>query len=314
MPTTIPAAGTVPWRVEGHALQVALVHRPRYDDWSWAKGKLDPDEEWPVAAVRETYEETGLVVRLGVPLPEARYTVLEKDGVPGDKVVRYWAAQVTGGHGRLLNEIDDVEWLDPRTAHDRLDYARDQDQLLALVRWHQAGLLATWPLVLVRHARAVGRGSWKGADDTRRPLDAAGRARAVALGPVLAAYGVDRVVSSPSERCVATVRPFADEAGTRLRTKAGLSEEGFADDPARAVQHLNRILEKGRPTAVCSHGPVLPALVDVLAGICEAAGDEDRLRLAEAAEDRLDKGEGLVCHVAGTGARARIVAVERHRT
>ncbi len=312
MPTTIPAAGTVPWRVQGHVLQVALVHRPRYDDWSWAKGKLDPAEEWPVAAVRETVEETGLVVRLGVPLPEARYTVLEKDGVPGDKVVRYWAAQVTGGDGRLVNEIDDVEWLDPRTAHDRLDYARDQDQLLALVRWHQAGLLATWPLVLVRHARAVGRGSWKGPDDTERPLDAAGRARAVALGPVLAAYGVQRVVTSPSTRCVATVSPFAKEAGARLRTRPGLSEEGFADDPGRAVHHLQRVLEKGRPTAVCSHGPVLPALVDVLAGVAGEAGVADRRLLAAAGTGTFDKGEALVCHVAGAGAGARVVAVERH--
>ena len=67
----IPAAGTVPWRLRDGTLEVALVHRPRYDDWSWAKGKLDADEDWAVAAVRETDEETGLLVRLGPPLPEA---------------------------------------------------------------------------------------------------------------------------------------------------------------------------------------------------------------------------------------------------
>ena len=133
----IPAAGTLPWRLVDGALEVAIVHRPRYDDWSWAKGKLDPGEDWAVAAVRETEEETGLVVRLGPPLPEARYTLLGRDGTPDDKVVRYWSARVIGGDGHLLNEIDEVVWLDVASAHARLDYARDRDQLLALVRLQQ---------------------------------------------------------------------------------------------------------------------------------------------------------------------------------
>jgi ADP-ribose pyrophosphatase YjhB (NUDIX family) len=80
-------------------LKVALVHRPRYDDWSWAKGKLDPGEEWPVAAVREVFEETGLHVRLGRPLPSAAYTVLSGSGPRVAKEVRYWAAEVVGGDG-----------------------------------------------------------------------------------------------------------------------------------------------------------------------------------------------------------------------
>lgn len=313
MPTPIPAAGTVPWRLRGHTVEVALVHRPRYDDWAWAKGKLDPDEEWPVAAVRETHEETGLHVHLGVPLPESRYTVLDKDGRPAEKVVRYWAAQVVGGDGRLVNEIDDVAWLDPRAAHDRLDYARDRDQLLSLVRRHQAGLLGTWPLVLVRHAHAVARSDWADPDDTVRPLDRAGTERSRALAPLLAAYGVRRVVSSPSERCVATVRPFAVAAGVRLRTRASLSEEGFADDPTRAVRRLHRVIDRGRAAAVCSHGPLMPALVDVLAGLASDADAQDRVALAAAGADKLVKGEALVCHVRGHGPGARVVAVERHR-
>lgn len=312
MPTTIPAAGTVPWRVEDGVLQVALVHRPRYDDWSWAKGKLDPGEDWPVAAARETHEETGLVVRLGLPLPVSRYRVLCRDGRPGEKVVRYWAARVTGGTGRLVNEVDDVAWLDHRTAHDRLDYARDRDQLRALVRWHQAGILDTWPLVLVRHAHAVARGSWRGQDDTRRPLDDQGRERARALAPLLASYGVRRVVTSPSERCVATVQPFADAAGLRVRTRAGLSEEGYEADPSRALRHLDRVLDRGRATTICSHGPVLPDLVAALAARGTEAGPHGRRLLADAAADRLVKGEALVCHVAGRGPDARVVGVERH--
>ncbi|MBR7741893.1 NUDIX hydrolase [Phycicoccus sp. BSK3Z-2] len=311
MPTPIPAAGTLPWRLAGRDLQVALVHRPRYDDWSWAKGKLDPGEDWAVAAARETVEETGLRVALGVPLPEARYTLLGKDGRAGDKVVRYWAARVTGGDGRLVNEIDDVAWLDARAAHDRLDYARDRDQLLALVRRHQAGTLDTWPLVVVRHAHAVPRGSWS-APDPDRPLDDDGRRRAAALEPLLAAYGPRRVVTSPAARCVDTVAGFAQAHGVPMRRRRGLSEEGYALEPERAVHHLSRLLERGRPVVLCSHGPVLPALLDVLRPLAEDAAAPDRAALDAAAGERLVKGEALVCHVSGTGGRARVVAVERH--
>jgi 8-oxo-(d)GTP phosphatase len=309
----IPAAGTLPWRLRDGALEVALVHRPRYDDWSWAKGKLDADEEWAVAAVRETDEETGLAVRLGPPLPEARYLVLGRDGTPDDKVVRYWSARVTGGAGRLVNEIDDVVWLDVPSAHSRLDYARDRDQLLALVRLHQTDRLDTWPLVLVRHAQAVPRGSWKG-HDPDRPLTPAGRRRSDALVPVLAAYGITRVVTSPSARCVRTVKPYAVSAGARLRTRKAFSEEGFEAEPARAHRHLARLLERGEPALVCTHGPLVPDLLDDLEerlDLDKPASVEVVEAFAEARDDKLVKGEALVCHVVGQGEQARVVAVER---
>ena len=309
----IPAAGTLPWRVRGGGLEVALVHRPRYDDWSWAKGKLDPGELWPVAAARETDEETGLRVALGVPLPDARYMLLGRDGTPDEKVVRYWASRVIGGKGRLVNEIDEVAWLGPKEAHDRLDYSRDRDQLLALVRWHQAGLLDTRPLVLVRHAHAVARGEWDGTDDTTRPLDRAGRQRARDLVQLLGAYRPTRLVSSPSNRCVETVEPYASAAGVRLRLRRGLSEEGFEADPAKAGRHLDRLLADDRAAMLCSHGPLFPTLLDVLTERVHPDGDAGAARaLADAREDRLDKGEALVCHLVGTGDDARVVAVERH--
>ena len=309
----IPAAGTVPWRVRDGELEVALVHRPRYDDWSWAKGKLDPGEEWAVAAARETDEETGLRVALGVPLPDARYLLLGRDGTPDEKVVRYWASRVIGGKGRLVNEIDEVAWLGPKAAHDRLDYARDRDQLLALVRWHQAGLLDTWPLVLVRHAHAVARSAWTGSTDAHRPLDRPGRDRARALVALLLAYHPRRVMTSPSERCVQTVEPYASAIGKALRMRDGLSEEGFEADPSRATRHLRDLVRRGRPAVLCSHGPVFPGLIDVLAERVHPEGDAAAAEhLAAAREDRLEKGEALVCHLAGTGDDARVVAVERH--
>lgn len=311
----IPAAGTLPWRRRRGQLQVALVHRPKYDDWSWAKGKLDPGEEWPAAAARETHEETALEVRLGRPLPGAAYTVLDRGGEPVTKEVRYWAAEVTGGGGPLANEIDEVRWLDVAAASDQLDYARDRDQLRALVRADNASALATWPLALVRHAKAFPRSQWKDADDQLRPLDQAGEQRSRAIVPLLAAYGVTRVVSSPSVRCADTVRPYAAWLGRPLKLKEALSEEGYEADPAPAIRHLQRLLERGRPTALCSHGPVLPALLDELATLVDPTSDDsaDAAKLLdEAAESGMAKGEVLVAHLVDRGQRARLVAVERH--
>jgi 8-oxo-dGTP diphosphatase len=313
--TPIPAAGTVPWRRRRGQLEVALVHRPKYDDWSWAKGKLDPGEEWPVAAVRETHEETALPVRLGRPLPGAEYTVLDSAGQPGTKEVRYWAAEPTSPAGPLENEIDEVRWLDVIAASDRLDYARDRDQLRAVVRADNAGTLTTWPLALVRHAHAVGRSAWTG-DDHLRPLDASGQDRAAAITPVLAAYGVRRLVSSPSVRCTDTLRPSAAQLGAALRTKEGLSEEGYAAQPARAARHLARLVERGTPAALCSHGPVFPDLLAALVELVDPTEPDtgalaDTLRAA--AEEKLAKGEVLVAHLVGSGQTARVVAVERHQ-
>ena len=311
----IPAAGTLPWRRRRGRLEVALVHRPKYDDWAWAKGKLDPGEDWAVAAARETHEETALEVRLGRPLPCATYTVLGKDGEPAVKEVRYWAARVTGGTGQLANEIDEVRWLDVAAANDLLDYARDRDQLRALVRADAANALDTWPLALVRHAKAVSRGQWKDRDDQRRPLDRTGHDRAEALVPLLAAYGVRRLVSSPSVRCADTIAPYAARLGRPLRLREGLSEEGHEADPTRAPRHLARLLERGTPAVVCSHGPVLPGLLDHLRGLVDEGSDDGpgaSKQLGEAAEEKMVKGEVLVAHLAGRGAEARVVAVERH--
>lgn len=304
----IQASGAVPWRRRRGDLQVVLVHRPRYDDWSWPKGKLDLGEAWPAAAAREVFEETGYHVRLGRPLPTSVYSVSDADGQPSDKECRYWAAEVVGGDGTLVHEIDEVDWLDVHAASARLTYARDRDQLHALELADTTGTLTTWPLVIVRHAKALPRASWSRADPLR-PLKPRGREQADALVPILAAYGVTQVLTSSSVRCVETLQPYADAAGARLRMKPGLSEEGFAEQPDRAGYHLTRLLERGKAAALCTHGPVLPALFELLAGIA----DSPKEALLEAAANGLAKGEAFVAHVAGTGEQTRIIDVERHR-
>ncbi len=307
----IPAAGTIPWRHRQGTLEVALVHRPRYDDWSWPKGKLDPGEEWTVAAARETLEETGLAVHLGVPLPSSEYTVLDRDGSPATKEVRYWAAEVVGGDGRLVNEIDDVAWLDHVAAYDRLDYARDRDQLLALVRADQLGCLDTRPLAIVRHAKAVPRSLWR-RDDRLRPLESPGDRRSVALARVLAAYGVTRLVTSPSVRCADTLAPYAASLGRAMKLRDALSEEGFEADPSGAVAVVLRELTRKRATALCSHGPVLPTILRTVAERVDPEAGEVGELLEGVAEEGMSKGEVLVVHLTRDPDPV-VVAVERHR-
>jgi len=306
----VQAAGAVPWSRRTGGLQVALVHRPRYDDWSWPKGKLDPGEQWPVAAAREVFEETGLHVRLGRPLPPGEYTVQNASGEQVAKQVRYWAAEVVSGDGALVHEIDEVVWLDAAAASARLSYDRDQDQLRALVRADGAGTLATWPLVILRHGKAISRKEWN-QPDSLRPLDARGREQAEALVPILTSYGAFRVVTSPSVRCIDTVRPYAAAAGREVQRRAGLSEEGFAQQPDHASGHLTRVLERGEAALVCSHGPVLPVLLDRLADIVDSGEPAAKAALSEAAQRGLGKGEALVAHLTGTGDLARVVDVER---
>ncbi|WP_460629600.1 NUDIX hydrolase [Intrasporangium mesophilum] len=313
MASVIPAAGTLPWRRRDGQLEVALVHRPKYDDWSWAKGKLDPGEQPCVAAARETLEETGLVVRLGVPLPSSEYPVLDSTGGPATKQVHYWAAKVIGGNGSLEHEIDEVRWVDVPAANSLLDYARDREQLLALVRADRADELKTWPLALVRHTKAVPRAKWSG-DDRVRPLDAVGRTQAKTVASVLEAYGITRVVTSSSTRCRATVEPYADLAGLRLHVRESLSEEGFEERPDGALRQLEKVLDRAEPAVVCSHGPVIPSLLEVLRERTVYSvdrGDTVGVRLDEAAKQAMGKGEVLVCHLVGRGADALVVDIER---
>ena len=116
------AAGGVVWRRTGTGdVEVVLVHRPRYDDWSLPKGKLEPGETWRDAAVREVEEETGLVCEPGRYLGATTY---EHRGVP--KEVRWWAMEAAG-EARPANEVDAVRWATPEEAVELLSYDRDRE-------------------------------------------------------------------------------------------------------------------------------------------------------------------------------------------
>ena len=108
---------------------MAVVHRPRYDDWSFPKGKLEPGEGFEAAALREVEEETGLRCRVLRPLPGIRYT----DNRGRRKLVRYWLMEVAEDPGFEPNdEVDDLRWVTPDEALGLLSYERDADVLRAL--------------------------------------------------------------------------------------------------------------------------------------------------------------------------------------
>jgi 8-oxo-dGTP diphosphatase len=236
--------------------QVLLVHRPAYDDWSFPKGKLDRGEEAPVAAVREVLEETGLRVQLGVPLTSQSYPNGSRA-----KAVDYWVGRVVGDHdvsGYAVNsEIDEVAWVAVDKAERRLSYPRDGHTL------HEA--LATGrktrSLVVLRHGQARSRKSWH-KDDRKRPLLVRGTAQARAAAPVLAAYGVSRIVTSSSARCVDTVVPYAELSGHPVTRTDRLSEEDATAKRVRRV--VDELIAADEDCVLCTHRPVLPAVYDAI--------------------------------------------------
>ncbi len=309
-PIVIRAAGVIPWRRKKGKLQVALVHRPQYDDWSWAKGKLDRGEDWAAAAARETLEETGLVVRLGARLPSQTYSLGRINGRAGSKRVEYWAGTPIGGSGELEHEIDKVVWLGPKKAAKRLTYSRDRRQLNALVAMSANEGLDTWSLLIVRHAKALPRKAWD-RPDIIRPLTTVGKRRADRMVSILTAYAPERIITSPSTRCHDTMAPFAQQAVVPLSTKRGFSEEDFEDKPYKVGKHLTNIFLAGRSIAICTHGPVLHAVMDQ---IIPHADNKPVGRLLRRLNDgAMDKGEILACTVVGRGKGARIVTTTRHR-
>ncbi len=303
-PGSIVAAGAVVWRVGQDGLEVLLVHRPRYEDWSWPKGKLEPGESLPAAAVREVQEETGLRVALGRPLPSAHYRFSEMT----EKSVHYWAAAGPPGPPPpppRPAEVDRLRWASAAEADQLLTRRADRAQLTAVQAAHEMGTLVTFPLGVLRHGHARPKSAW-GREDQERPLVEVGRAQATLLVGTLEAFAMRRVLSSPWRRCVQTLEPFVQASGRRLRTKTWLSEDGHRRDRGKTAGLVTKYLVKGKAVVLCTHRPVLGTVLGVLAGHAEVG----RAASLPSKDPFLDPGELLVAHVArSTG---RVVAVERH--
>lgn len=256
----ILAAGAVLWRTvpapgSGEpVIEIALVHRPKYDDWSLPKGKLDPGETPVITAVREVAEETGLNSALGRYLGHVTYPVT---GHRKLKRVDYWAARVVDGAFEANLEVDVLEWRRLDTVMDALSYPMDRTIVRNFLR--QPADTAT--LLLVRHGKAGRSDRWAG-DDEDRPLEKAGRTQARALVPNLLAFGAAEIVSAPPVRCVQTVTPLATELGVEPELEPLFSETGYDAAPDAARKRARDLVDEGRVRVICSQGKVIPDLLD----------------------------------------------------
>jgi 8-oxo-(d)GTP phosphatase len=255
----VRAAGGILRRVSPNGVEVLLVHRPRYDDWTFPKGKAHPGESDEETAVREVEEETGLNARLGVELPSTRY----RDSRGRPKVVRYWTMRPESGSFEPHDEIDEIRWVPVAEAPSALSYERDRDVLDALPQ----------PLLVNRHASAGDAKDWAG-PDSDRPLDPRGHKQAEALVDQLKPFPIRRIVSSPFVRCVGTMEPLARARGLEVERSEALAEGA---DP-KVVRRL--LVELGSEAVVCMHRPELePLFGKVKKGATvavEVAGDELR--------------------------------------
>lgn len=305
--TAVYAAGAVCWRVIEGKVRVLVVHRTVYGDITIPKGKVDPGESLPQTAVREIAEETGLQVALGVPLGESRYAMPSGR----EKVVHYWAAEVTEAAVQRSTfkpnaEIAALEWLTVKQARSYLSYEPDVAILDAFARLLDQQVTKTFSLLVVRHGKAVDKAGWTG-DDAARPLTARGVAQSAALSQVLSAWAPKRIVSSPAVRCVTTVAPLSAAIGVPIKRDEGISQQAWQAGDAEVRRVIGRRVRVGKTAVLCSHNPVLPAIIREIA---LATGTPLGSFVDDAAS--LETGAYSVVHLSKTNPSSGIIAIETH--
>jgi 8-oxo-dGTP diphosphatase len=255
----IEGAGAVLWQaIDGAEVKIAIIHRPRYDDWSLPKGGVDPGETHIQAAFREVLEETGVKAIFG---PEIGTVDYEVNGVT--KEVRYWLAEADQFNAATPNpeEVDATEWLSISDAINKLSNSDDRE----IVRMAEEFGFGSTPLVLLRHAKALKRDQWDG-DDGDRPLEHVGQIQAAKIPAIYAPYAIEKIYSSDAIRCVQTIEAMAAEYGITPIYSSEISEFGFEKDSEKALDYALSVMLSDKPSVMCSHNPVLPKLVKKLIG------------------------------------------------
>lgn len=306
--TAVYAAGGVVWRIAEGKIRVLTIHRTKYRDLTLPKGKVDPGETLPETAVREIFEETGIRVALGVPVGVSTYRLPSKR----QKIVHYWSAEATEEAIRDSSfvpnkEVAALEWLAPKRALERLSYPVDVEILESFLRLVDDGVLSTFPIVVLRHAKAVRREDWDG-PDAARPLSERGGRQAEALVGPLSAFGIRRIVTSDAVRCVETVTPLAKALHRDIRPTELLSQDAWEEGRSDARAVIGKRVRARKPAVLCSHGPVLP---EILSELALATGTMKGAYLGSASA--LETGAFSVAHLSTTNPGSGIVAIETHR-
>ncbi|MFU0531881.1 NUDIX hydrolase [Gardnerella vaginalis] len=247
--------------------ELCLVYRPKYDDWSWPKGKNEPKESHRHTAVREVGEETGYAVTLGPHIAQIEYPLenegkksISKSGAKNSsqnnnktevvKRIHYWMMREIDENAAMKRlpafgpikpakptEIGNVIWLTPSKARKKLTHDSDRKVLDAFLEKLHASQTEYKTLILVRHGKAESRKSWQGSEATR-PITPLGSAASYALGRELACYAPNRIVSSPWKRCVETVATFAHDSSLSIEQIAELTEDHHENKPKSTLSVL----------------------------------------------------------------------------